>query len=100
MTIAELLRTGLKHHHAGRLAEAEACYRQVLAAEPDHAGALHLLGGIAYQARRYDLAVALIGRAIKQDGRNPIYFSNLGAALDQLDKPDEAAAAFRRAILL
>ena len=95
---AELLKAGLQHHQAGRLAEAEACYRRVLAAEPEHAGALHLLGGIALQVGRYDLAVELIGQAIKRDGRNPIYFSNLGVALEHQDKLDQAAAAYRQAI--
>jgi len=34
----------LDHHRAGRLAQAEAIYRQILAQVPDHAGALHMLG--------------------------------------------------------
>jgi hypothetical protein len=36
---AELIQVGLKHHQAGRSADAEACYRQVLTAQPDHADA-------------------------------------------------------------
>src|SRR5512146_3071008 len=39
----------LKHHQAGRLTEADAAYREVLAADPDHVDALHLSGLIAYQ---------------------------------------------------
>jgi len=66
----ELLGAGLKHHQAGRFAEAEACYQRVLAIQSDHADALHLLGVIAHQVRRYDLAVELIGRAIKRNGEN------------------------------
>jgi hypothetical protein len=33
----------LAHHRAGRLPQAEAMYRQVLASEPDHVDSLHLL---------------------------------------------------------
>jgi Flp pilus assembly protein TadD len=44
---ANLLAVGLKHHQAGRLAEAEASYRRLLAAHPNHADALHLLGIVA-----------------------------------------------------
>ena len=62
---ANLLGAGLKHHQAGRLVEAEACYRRVLAAQPDHADALHLLGIIAQQAGRRDLAVELIRTFLK-----------------------------------
>ncbi|HML15199.1 MAG TPA: tetratricopeptide repeat protein [Xanthobacteraceae bacterium] len=97
---AELLVAGIKHHHAGRLAEAEACYRRVLAAQPDHADALHLLGVIAHQAKRHDVAVEIIGRAINRNRKDPLYFCNLGAALKELSKLDEAVAAYRQAIRL
>ena len=97
---AELLATGLTHQQAGRLAEAEACYRRVLAAQPDHADALHLLGVIAHQVGRHDLAVEWIGQAIKRDARNPVYFSNLGVALKAQGKLDEVVAACRQAIHL
>ncbi|SHG88543.1 tetratricopeptide repeat protein [Bradyrhizobium erythrophlei] len=97
---AELLQTGLKHQQAGRLTEAEACYRRVLAAHPDHADALHLLGVIAHQVGRRDLAVELIGQAIKQNGHNPVYFSNLGVVLKDQGKLDEAMTAYRQAIRL
>ena len=98
MGAAALLGEGVKHHQAGRLAEAGACYRRVLAAQPDHPDALHLLGVIANQAGRHDLAVELIGQAIKRSGQNPSYFSNLGNALTNQGKLDEAIAACRRAI--
>jgi tetratricopeptide (TPR) repeat protein len=97
---AELLGAGLKHQRDGRLAEAEACYRQVLAAQPDQADALHLLGVIAHQVGRHDAAVELIGQAIKRDGQNPIYFSNLGVVLKDQGKLDEAMIAYRQAIRL
>ena len=47
---------GMQHHSAGRLADAEAVYRQVLETEPDHPTALHMLGVVAYQAGKPDLA--------------------------------------------
>ena len=43
------LQTGLEHHQAGRFAEAETIYRQILAANPGDADALHLLGILANQ---------------------------------------------------
>ena len=96
--VANLLGAGLKHHQAGRLAEAEACYRRVLGAQPDHADALHLLGVVAHQAGRHDLAVELISQAIKQNGQNAAYFCSLGVALNNQGKLDEAVAAYRQAI--
>ncbi len=89
---------GREHHRAGRFAQAEACYRQVLAVRPDHGDALHLLGVLAQQAGRHDRAVELIGRALERDPRNPYYLSDLGAALRRLGRLDEAVAAYREAI--
>jgi predicted O-linked N-acetylglucosamine transferase (SPINDLY family) len=80
------------------LTEAEACYRRVLAAQPDHAEALHLLGVVAHQAGRHALAVELISLAIKQNGENATYFCNLGIALKNHGKLDEAVTAYRQAI--
>ncbi|MGP8265711.1 MAG: tetratricopeptide repeat protein [Beijerinckiaceae bacterium] len=91
---------GVKHHQAGRLSEAEACYRRVLAAQPDHPDALHLLGVIAHQVGRHDLAVELIDQAIKRNQQHPIYFCNLGVALLHQGKIDEAIAAYHQAIRL
>ncbi len=96
--VANLLGAGLKHHQAGRLADAGACYRRVLAAQPDHADALHLLGVIAHQAGRHDLAVELISQAIKQNRQNAAYFCSLGVALNNQGKLDEAVTAYRQAI--
>jgi tetratricopeptide (TPR) repeat protein len=99
-SIDELLTTGFKHQGAGRLVEAEACYRKVLAAQPDHADALHLLGVVAHQVGRHDIAVDLIKQAIQRNGHNPAYFSNLGVALKAQGKLDEVVAACWQAIQL
>ncbi len=42
----------LRLHRAGRLAEAEQFYRQILAAVPNHADSLHMLGVLALQSGR------------------------------------------------
>lgn len=47
--ISQLIQTGLEHHQAGRLQEAETIYRAILKEQPQHANALHLLGLIAHQ---------------------------------------------------
>ena len=95
--IAELLAQGIAHHQAGRLPQAETCYRQVLAGHPS-ADAAHLLGVIAYQVGRHDIAVDLIRQAIARDPGNPAFFTNLGNTLRDQGKLDEAVAAFRDAI--
>lgn len=63
-TIAATLQSAIIHHQAGRLPQAEALYRDVLAQDADCADALHLIGVIALQAGRNEIAVDLIGRAV------------------------------------
>jgi predicted O-linked N-acetylglucosamine transferase (SPINDLY family) len=82
----------------GRLAEAEALYRNVLAVEPRHAESLHHLGLTAWKLGRFVEAADFIRRAV--DFR-PYYaeaWSNFGVVLQALGRTDEAAAACRKAI--
>ena len=100
MTIPEALQIALQNHQAGRLAEAEALYRQILAVQPNHADALHFLGVIANQAGRHDLAVEWIRQAIVLKPNNPAAHSNLGEAFRTMGRLDEATVAYRRALQL
>jgi tetratricopeptide (TPR) repeat protein/2-polyprenyl-3-methyl-5-hydroxy-6-metoxy-1,4-benzoquinol methylase len=90
----------LRLHQAGRLADAEKLCRQVLAADPNHADGLHLLGLIAYQTRHYDAAIDLIGRAIRLKDSNAIYHGHLGVVLNEQGKLAAAVASYDRALAL
>jgi tetratricopeptide (TPR) repeat protein len=90
----------LQHHRAGRLAEAEAIYRRILAGNAQHADGLHLLGMVEHQRGRNDTAVALLRRAIAIAPGVAAYHSNLGTILQAQGKLDEAVACFLRALLL
>ena len=96
--VTELLAAGIEHHRAGRLAEAEACYRRVLAAQPSHFEAYSNLGAALRGQGKVDEAVAAYRQAI---GIRPDYFRahfNLGNALKDEGELDEAVAAYRQAI--
>jgi tetratricopeptide (TPR) repeat protein len=100
LTLQQTFDLALQHHRAGRLQEAEQLYRQIVARQPDHVGAMHCLGVIASQVGRNDIAVDLIGRAIAIDPNSPQAHNDLGSALRGVGKIDEAIAAYRRAIVL
>ncbi|MBW2465730.1 MAG: tetratricopeptide repeat protein [Deltaproteobacteria bacterium] len=87
-------------HQAGRLPQAEALYRQVLAAEPDHPDALHYLGILAHQVGKHEIAVELINKALILKPDSAEAHLNLGNALKDQGKLDEAAASYRSAITL
>src|ERR1035437_867681 len=96
--VQEMFADAVRHHQAGRLHEAERLYRQILAADSRHADSLHLLGVIAYQVGRHDLAADLINRAIAINANDAVYHSNLSNALKGQGRLDEAVACCRRAI--
>ena len=50
----QLVAAAAQQFHAGRLAEAESLLRQLLASQPRHAVALHLLGAIAYLSDQHE----------------------------------------------
>jgi protein O-GlcNAc transferase len=100
LTLQKQYESGVSHHKAGRLAEAEKIYRQILAAKPNHADALHLLGVVTGQAGQLDAAVTLIRQAIAVSPTNAAYYGSLGNALQDRWQPDDAIGAFRTAIRL
>jgi predicted O-linked N-acetylglucosamine transferase (SPINDLY family) len=100
MTISEAFELALQRHRAGRLEEAGTLYRQILAAQPNHADALHLLGVIAHQGGRHELAVEWIRKAIEANSGRLHYYLNLGNALAACADPAGAIAAYRRALAL
>ena len=96
-TIPETLAIAIQDHQAGRLQAAEQAYRQILSVEPKHADALHLLGVIAAQMGKLDVAVEYVSRAIRLKGNVAAFHNNLGNALRDQGKLDEAVACYRRA---
>jgi Flp pilus assembly protein TadD/SAM-dependent methyltransferase len=98
MSVQQTFADAVRHHQAGRLAEAEQRYRQVLAVDPRHADSLHLLGVATFQDGRFDLAIDLIGQALAIQPDYPEALCNLGNALTSLSRLDEAAASYRRAL--
>jgi Flp pilus assembly protein TadD len=82
------------------LAEAEVGYRRVLAAQPNHADALHLLGIIAHQMRRDSLALELIDKALALKPNSADVVNNRGNALAELKRYDEALASYDKALAL
>ena len=99
-TRGDLHERAIALHRGGQLGEAEALYREVLASEPAHFGALHLLGVIEAQRGRYAEAVVLIEQAIRIDPRVAAAHANLGNAECALGFFDKALASYQRALTL
>src|SRR4051794_33797112 len=84
--VTELMRQAVSDHTAGHGLSAEAKYRRALAADPDHAGAMHGLGVLAFQSGRLAEALELIRGAIERQPASAEYWNNLGMALRRAGK--------------
>jgi tetratricopeptide (TPR) repeat protein/2-polyprenyl-3-methyl-5-hydroxy-6-metoxy-1,4-benzoquinol methylase len=90
----------MAHYQNARLREAEQLCHKILLVHPHNADSLHLLGLIARRTGHNDVCVDLIRKAIGLDASIASYHFNLGLALMDQRKRDEAAACYRKAIHL
>lgn len=89
-----------KLHRDGQLAQAEALYRGVLRAAPDHFDALHLLGVIEGQNGHFDAALELLRRAVANNPDSAAAHNNLGNTFAGMQRYAAALASFDRALEL
>ena len=90
----------LEHHQAGRLTDAEALYEKILLVDPEHPGALYLLGGIAYQNANYEVAFALVDKVVRDEPNDPDALHLLGSIAFKLAKHELAVEVIDRALAL
>jgi tetratricopeptide (TPR) repeat protein len=98
LNIASWLVEAFTSHQAGRLADAERLYRQILAARPDHSDSLHLLSVISYQRGDYAQALDQIDRALEINPDNSLAWNQRGLALQRLKRFEAALASYDRAV--
>jgi predicted O-linked N-acetylglucosamine transferase (SPINDLY family) len=87
-------------HQAGRLAEASAVYRAVLARTPHHPEALHLFGLLRIASGEFAAGVASIRKAIAVRPNDPLFHANLGLAYLRAEHYADAVPTLRRAVAL
>ena len=98
--VAATYERALTLHRGGQLDEAAALYDEVLAGEPGHFGALHLLGVVQGQRGRYAEALDLIEQAIRVDSTVAAAHAHLGNAQHALGLFEDAVTSYDRALAL
>lgn len=88
------------HAWSGRLAEAEADYRAVLARHPADADMLAGLADVLARQQRYEEALAALDQARQADATRADIHTRRGRALRSLGRRDEARTAFEQALAL
>ncbi|MCI0430089.1 MAG: sulfotransferase [Rhodospirillales bacterium] len=92
-----LLEKALQDHRTGRLADAERGYREVLARDPEHPDALHLLGVLAGMAGDYARSIALIEKSLRRKPTADAHV-HLGVSQASLSRAADAVASLEAAI--
>ena len=98
--VEEALHAAFQALISGRVAEAETVSRRVLAAQPRHAGALHLLGLVANHVGRLDDAERLIRQAAEFNPKDADARNSLGSILIGRGRFEDAVATFDAALAI
>jgi predicted TPR repeat methyltransferase len=85
------------HHQAGRLAEAESIYLELLRRDANDVDALHYLGVLRMGQGRPDEAIGLLRKALPLAPRNALIWNSLGSVLSRANNLPAAEFAFQNA---
>ena len=95
-----MFKKALEHYQAGKLHEAEKICKNIYCTDPEFSPALHMLGMVAYQRGRYDVAVNLMGAAVKIRSDVAFYHKDLGNVFLSQGRIDESILCYRNALRL
>jgi tetratricopeptide (TPR) repeat protein len=96
----DLLDQAVALHGQGRLAEAERLYGQILAANPGHLDAWHMLGVLKAQQGKPGEAHDLIAPVVAARPHDALALANLGNVLNDLERLAEALRAYDRSLAI
>ncbi len=95
---SELLQHAVASHQQGRLPDAERLYLQILASQPDHFDALHLLGIVKAQQGNNKEAEKRIKSALRKRPNSPEALSSLANVLSASQRFEDALVVFARSL--
>jgi tetratricopeptide (TPR) repeat protein len=95
-----LLRKAVAAHQDGTLAQADRLYRVVLAHDPNHFDALHLIGYLSFQRGRFTEALRFLAAAVRRNARSAEALSDLGIAQHAAESYAEALASHDAALAI
>ena len=99
-TVPEAFDIAVKHHQAGNLREAERICYQILQVNSQYFRAFHLLGLIAHQVGRNDVAIDYMTRALRLNPNYDEAHNNLGIVLKKQGRLADAVMHYRQALTL
>lgn len=100
IAMEDILNAALRQHQEGRLEDAGRMYQAILARNPNHPDALHLLGVVAHQLQQHAQAAELISRALQIRPNAAAYHANLAEVWRAMGQLDRAIGACQIALRL
>ncbi len=88
----------MRLHADGRLAEAEAAYRQLMKIGDVRPAVLHWLGMVLYQTGHVDEALPLLRRSVDESPESAEFNANFGGVLNALGRSSEGLPYSRRSV--
>ncbi len=85
-------------YQSGKLAEAANCCRQIIAAAPENADAMHLLGLSLAESGAFEEGIRWLKRALEKMPQSPDIHFNLGNIFQSRGRIQEASACFEAVI--
>src|SRR6516162_6534271 len=98
--VAALFDQAVALFQGGLLAQAKRIARRILADQPKHAQALHLLGVALSQQGNHNEGLQFVDAAVQIEGQSPSIYNSRGNVLAALQRFDQALASFDKAIAL
>ncbi|MBF0379807.1 MAG: tetratricopeptide repeat protein [Magnetococcales bacterium] len=98
LTVDAAYAQAIDHFYAERYTEADLLCTAIIKAKPNHIYAINLLGLIAQNINRHDLAVEQFKCAINIDNRVALLYYNLGTSLFPLGRMTEVVKVQKKAL--
>ena len=98
LTAEEIFALAVQNHQKNNLKVAENFYNEILKTNPNHFEAIHYLGVLLAQTKRFDLAKPLFHKAIQIQPNYVLTHNNLGNVLKELGEHQKAISSFEKAI--
>lgn len=96
-SIGDVFRDAVVAHRAGRLAEAEAGYREVLRRHPGEPKTLHFIGLLQFHGGDLEGGIESLLHSLRRDPRNARAWNDLGGMFMAVARKAEARDAYQRA---
>ncbi len=100
MNLNDAIHMAVKLANQGMLDQAEEACRDILTANDKYHPAYHLLGQLAFQQGKDQIAVQMTHKAVLLDGTRAIYHRDLAEILCICGKPADALQVIKRAVAL